>query len=177
MRTVVVAGTAGGVGVTTLAALALASAGRPWVLGPQHADTAARSGAGGAEPATDAAVWDAGVLRTDAALQRPALPDLTLALVAPATPLGVADADRVLLRVADADPGLVARSCLVLTAVHGRAVPSVRTAAPVVVLRVPFDRALAAPGPVPADRVLAAATNRAVQEWRGWVERALRPGS
>jgi hypothetical protein len=178
MRTVVVAGTAGGVGATTLVALAhtglrVAGTGAPWVLGPEDGDVRTRSRS---EETTavdaGAAVWDAGVLRTDATLAQLVTPELALALVAPATPTGVADADAVLDALAQEDGALAARSCLVLTEVHGRTrrAPTPRFGT---VLRVPYDARLAAPGPVAEDAALRPATRRDVDLWRTWVADAV----
>ncbi len=181
MRTVVVAGTSGGVGVTTLVALAhtglrASPGGAPWVLGPDGGDAGDRSRCAATEAVdTGAAVWDAGVLRTDAALAHLVTPDLRLALVAPSTPRGIADAGTVLGALAGVDPGLAARSCLVLTEVHGRPL-RVPPAPHEHVLRVPFDPALAVPGPLADDTALRSATRRGVDLWRAWVADAVGRG-
>ncbi|GIG21640.1 hypothetical protein Cch01nite_23640 [Cellulomonas chitinilytica] len=178
MRTVVVAGTAGGVGATTLVALAHTglrgtAAGAPWVLGPDGGDTGARSRCVETTALdTGAAIWDAGVLRADATLAQLVTPDLAVAVVAPSTPRGIADAGTVLEALGEADPALAARSCLVLTEVHGRPL-RVPPAPHEHVLRVPFDPALAAPGPLADDAALRSATRRGVEVWRAWVADAV----
>ncbi|MGY4645335.1 hypothetical protein [Cellulomonas sp. URHB0016] len=180
MRTVAVGGTAGGVGVTTLVALAhtglrVAPAGAPWVLGPDGGDARTRSRSDETtEVDVGSAVWDAGVLRPDAALAQLVTPEITVALVAPATPRGITDAEAVLAELARVDGALAARSCLVLTGVHGR---PLRVAAPPYdhVLRVPYDPRLAAPGPVAEDPGLRPATRRALEIWRTWVTDAVAP--
>lgn len=176
MRTVVVVGTSAGAGVTTLTALAhhglrQSAAGTPWLLGPPGSDLPARTGdVAVARVDDDAALWDAGVLRPDAALERLVAPGTAVAVVAPATLLGVADAGGVLDRLAAVDAALAARSCLVLTG-GGRA-GAPRAAAGLAVIRVPHDPALHHPGPLD-DRALLPATRRAVEAWRRWVAAAL----
>lgn len=177
MRTLVVAGTSAGAGVTTLAALAHhalrgGGSGTPWLLGPAGGDLPERTGdLAVARVDDDAAVWDAGVLRADAALGRLAAPGTAVAVVSPATPLGVADAHAVLERLGAVDAYLAARSCLVLTGAR-RGTRAPRAAAGVAVLTVPHDRALHPPGPVDAQALLPG-TRRAVQAWQRWVVAAL----
>ncbi|WP_258724397.1 hypothetical protein [Cellulomonas sp. NS3] len=171
MRTLALVAASSGAGATTLAALAFAGLrdeprGAPRLLGAERGGLLER--ADGAEADTvdpERAVWDAGVrpLGEVLAVLGPLDP---LVVVAPATPLGAADARRLLDEVAATDPRGLDRVTVVLAEVHGRA----RTlAAPpgAPVLRLPYDRALAQPGAVLADGTrLARRTRAAVTAWQ-----------
>lgn len=175
MKTLVVVGTCGGAGATTLVALTFAQlhgarGGAPWLLAPVDADLALRAGDGLAAGVNhNAALWDAGVLREDAVLNRLPLPQVALAVVAPATPLGVSDAAAALDRVATADQGLAQRTSVVLTGVFGgRRLPAPPAIAPFV-HHLPYDPRLSVPGPVTPDTSLSPATRRSLQAWSTWV--------
>ncbi|MGW6130205.1 hypothetical protein ACWFNE_09280 [Cellulomonas sp. NPDC055163] len=170
MRTLALVAASSGAGATTLAALAFAGLrgeprGAPRLLGAAHGGL--RERADGAQADTvdpERAVWDAGVrpLGEVLAVLGPHDP---LVVVAPATPLGAADARRLLDEVAATDPRGLDRVTVVLAEVHGRA----RTlAAPpgAPVLRLPHDRALARPGAVPDAARFARRTRAAVTAWQ-----------
>lgn len=179
MKTLVVVGTGGGVGATTLVALTFARLrgapiGAPWLLGPVDGDLALRAD-GGMAPGVnrDRALWDAGVLRPDAALARLNAPDVWLAFVAPATPLGAADVSTALDRVATEDPRLLERTTVVFSgAFGGRRLPAAWSSARHTHL-VPFDARLAVPGPVAPFEDLHPGTRRALDGWVTWVGAAL----
>ncbi len=174
MTTIVFLGTSGGVGVTTLVALTftcLRDAGAaPWVFAPDHSDTLDRAHHAETHHADrGVALWDAGVLRPDASLGSLHRSDARLVVVAPATPVGAADAASALERVADADQALAATASLVLTGAHGRPRRTPGGAFGVPVHRIPHDPALVRPGPVAADRELRRGTRRAVHAWHEWL--------
>ena len=175
MTTIAFLGTSGGVGVTTLVALTftgLRDAGAaPWVFAPDHSDTLDRAHHAETHHADRRiALWDAGVLRPDASLASLKSSDVRLVLVAPATPVGAADAAAALERIAEADQALAATASLVLTGAHGRPRRAPGGGAfGVPVHRIPHDSALVRPGPVAADRELRRGTRRAIQGWREWV--------
>ncbi|MDM8084210.1 hypothetical protein QUV83_05485 [Cellulomonas cellasea] len=174
MRAIVFVGTSGGAGVTTLVALTftgLRDAGAaPWVFAPERGDTLDRAHQAEAPHADrGAALWDAGVLRPDASLAALRGSDVRLVLVAPATPVGAADASDALERLAGADQTLAATSSLVLTGVHGPRRHSLRGAFGVPVHQIPYDPALVRPGPVAAHGELRRDARRAIRSWCAWV--------
>lgn len=173
--TVVVAGTAGGVGTTTVAALLFAAFGT--IEGPRLSD---HSGGelGGRLPGGDdvlalspeVALHDAGPHAFSAGLDRLAAPRDILLVVTPATPHGLAEAERALGEVRDryGAAGL-SRTVAVPVGVFGRHRLSRQIESLLesfgrrAVTTVPRDRALAAGGRIPANR-LAAETRRAQRD-------------
>ncbi len=185
MRTLAVVGTAGGVGVTTLVALAFAGLrehpdGAPRLLGYASGGLVERVGG------DEVAALDAGTALRDAGRRTPrqALELLrsddgvAVAVAAPDTPLGRADAARYLEVAADAGDGVGERVAVVLSQVQGRHRGGPGDAATrwptAVVLRVPFDPALARGGPVAFDpQALRARTRPVVVAWQQHAARVL----
>jgi hypothetical protein len=167
MRTLAVIGTAGGAGVSTVAALAYSLTRVDWqggslLLGRDGARLLPVSGnsvpvvdpriAGWDGPAALSVIWDAGVHTAPGAVDLLRSAGVTVVLVSPATPLGSADARRFLDRVVSLDETLLPRLALVQNGVYGRhrgGRASDVTAS--VVLQWPYDRALARAGGAPVD--------------------------
>lgn len=176
---IVVAGTAGGVGTTTVAALLFealrraSTVGAPVLYDHSGGDLGARLPNGDDVSAIEdtVAVHDAGAHASRAGVEALASPADVLVLVAPATPAGLADADRV-LEAATRRSGRTA-STRTMVIVNTPFTDDVSAAAledfrvhhgHSTVLRLPADRALAIGGRIPNSR-LAAGTRRALAEF------------
>lgn len=156
MRTLAVVGTAGGVGTTTVAALAFAGLrqhphGAPMLYARPSARLIDRLGSDEVPALNgDAAIWDAGVHTPESAAALLEAGGCSLAVTAPATPLGIADAARVLSTVAELGEGALAAVAVVLSQVNGPGPTAPATAVPPsLLLRIPYDRALAQPMAIP----------------------------
>jgi len=156
VRTLAIVGTAGGVGTTTVSALAFAGlrghpAGAPMLYARPSARLLER--VGGDEVAAisgDVAIWDAGVHSPESAAALLEAGGCSLAVAAPATPLGVADAARVLSTIAELGEQALSGVVVVLSQVNGRGpVPSTAAIPPSLLVRIPHDAALGAPTPIP----------------------------
>src|SRR5690606_13593253 len=202
MRTLAVVGTAGGVGTTTVAALAFAGLrhhphGAPMLYARPSAHLIDRVG-DDQVPALNGelAVWDAGVHTPESAAALLEAGGCVLAVAAPATPLGVADAAgmlipisepgeealagarvaatplgvadaaRMLITISELGEGALAGVAVVLSQVGGRGRAATPHAVPSPLLvRMPYDRALARPGPLPPATALARRTQAAAHAW------------
>lgn len=176
MRTaqVIVAGTAGGVGTTTVTALLFDAMSRLRHRAPQLADhTAGTLGArlpdGDEVPAVDAerTVADLGPLALTVGADRLVDPEVGLVLVSAATPVGCALAGRGLDAADRQGEQALGRTVVVLNEVFGRSRvrDSVRELAgrgPAAVVLLGRDAALAAGGRIPRSR-LSRDTHRAVE--------------
>ncbi|WP_169165194.1 hypothetical protein [Cellulomonas taurus] len=182
MTTVTVVGTGGGVGVTTLAALAFAALrdhpqGAPWLIGAPEGDLVQRAG-GDQVPRVrvEHTVRDAGVLRADAPVAGLIAEGSALAVATPWSPIGLADARAVVDRVSAVDPTAVRRTAVVLVGRRGwRGGRNGADAWPdaVPVLHLPYDPALHRPGPVPGPDALGRAGREGVAAWQELVARLL----
>lgn len=173
MTTLAVIGTAGGVGASTLAALTFAGlrgrpGGAPAVRGNGSHGVAERIGDDEvAHLDPDAAIWDVGTTgprAVAAVLERQAT---IIVLVAPATPAGHADAAACVAGAVERfGEGVLSRISLVLMDVY-RSDKSRDTTAPahIALVRIPFDPALAEPGPVPALETLTKPAQAGVSRW------------
>lgn len=173
MKTLAVVGTAGGVGTTTVAALAFAGLrqhphGSPMLYARPSARLLDRVG-DDEVPALngDLAIWDAGPHTPESAAALLEAGGCAVAVAAPATPLGVADAATFLSTASELGEDALAGIAVVLSQVNGPgpAVPTTAIPAPML-LRLPYDARLAAPGPVPATANLAGRTRTAVISWQ-----------
>lgn len=174
MTTLAVIGTAGGVGASTLAALTFAGlrgrpGGAPAVRGNGSHGVAERIGDDEvAHLDPDAAIWDVGTTgprAVAAVLERQAT---IIVLVAPATPAGHADAAACVAGAVERfGEGVLSRISLVLMDVYRSSGRRDTTAAPahIAVVRVPFDPALAQPGPVPELDALGTSARSGVTAW------------
>ncbi len=173
MRTLAVVGTAGGVGTTTVAALAFAGLrhhphGAPMLYARPSAHLIDRVG-DDQVPALNGelAVWDAGVHTPESAAALLEAGGCVLAVAAPATPLGVADAARMLSTISELGEDALAGVAVVLSQVGGRGRAATPHAVPSPLLvRMPYDRALARPGPLPQATALARRTQAAAHAWQ-----------
>lgn len=175
MSTLTVVGTGGGVGVTTLTALAFVALaghpdGAPWLAGPLGGDLVQRAG-GDLVPRVRVAgaVRDGGVLRPDQSLAGLVDQDGALAIATPWSPLGLADARAVVDQVLAVDPAAVRRTAVVLVGRRGwrggrQGAGAWPDAVPVV--HVPYEPALYRPGPVPGPDALSRAGRAAVMAWQ-----------
>lgn len=181
MTTLAVIGTAGGAGASTLAALTFAGlrgrrSGAPAVRGNGIHGVAERIG-DDEVPNVDgnAVIWDVGMTgprAVAATLERQAT---IVVLVAPDTPAGRADAAACVGGAIDRfGEGVVSRISLVLMDVY-RSGKGRGTAAPahIALVRIPFDPALAEPGPVPALETLTKPAQAGVSRWLGLAAGAL----
>lgn len=183
MKTLAIVSVTSGAGATTLAALAFAAArndprGAPGLFGTEGSGLVERSG--GDEVATvdpQAAIWDVGACTPPDVLDLLRSGGVTVAVAAPATPLGTVDLLRFAASLAstEADRSLLQRVAVVRTGVYG----PYRGADPEIphvgaTLRLPYDRRLALPGSTPADGHLARRTRAAVGVWRSYSTWALR---
>lgn len=173
MKTLAVVGTAGGVGATTVAALAFAGMrqhphGGPMLYARPSARLIDRAGSDEVPALNgDLAVWDAGRHSPESAAALLEAGGCVLAVAAPATPLGVADASRVLSTVAELGEDALAGVAVVLSQVNGRGRPVATAALPSpLVVRIPYDRALATPGPIPPVGKLGGRTRTAASAWQ-----------
>ncbi|GAB2610733.1 hypothetical protein [Pseudactinotalea suaedae] len=173
MKTLAVVGTAGGVGTTTVAALAFAGMrqhphGGPMLYARPSARLIDRVG-DDSVPALngDLAIWDAGVHSPESAAALLEAGSCVLAVAAPATPLGIADAARVLSTVAELGEDALSGVAVVLSQVDGRGrpVPSPAIPSPMLV-RIPYDATLAAAGPVPPVGRLSGRARTAAVAWQ-----------
>jgi hypothetical protein len=166
MRTLAIIGTAGGVGVSTLAALARSVTrsdprgpsrllARDGTVLPVHGagdDLAANGPNGAIRDGAHSAIWDAGAQTPSAAVDLLQTAGVTLVLVAPSTPLGSADARCLLDHVVSVDDTLLPRVALVQNGVYGRHRGGwARNITPSIILHWPYDRALARSGGEPHD--------------------------
>lgn len=182
MRTLAIVSVTSGAGASTLAALAFAATrddarGAPGLFGTGGTGLVERCGGdevGRVDP--QSAIWDVGVCAASDALDLLRSGDVAVAVAAPATPLGTADALRLTAAIAEGDSALLARVAVVQTEVYGRQRGTTLEKTPAgAVLRLPFDRALARPGSVPEDlRALRRRTRSAVHAWRSYCGWALR---
>lgn len=173
MRTLAVVGTGGGVGATTLAALAFIgmrrnTQGAPMLYARPTARLDDRVGSDEVEAINgDAAIWDAGVHAPESAAALLEAGGCAIAVAAPDTPLGVADAARVLATIAELGPDALGGVAVVLSQVNGRGRPSPAGSVPsAILLRLPYDRGLAQPGPLPPSSGLARRTRGAATAWQ-----------
>lgn len=173
MRTLAVVGTAGGVGTTTVAALAFQGLrqhpnGAPMLYARPSARLLDR--VGGDEVAAingDAAVWDAGVHAPESAAALLEAGGCSLAIAAPATPLGVADAARMLATITELGEDALTGVAVVLSQVNGPGGAVSASAVPSTLLvRIPYDRVLAGPTPVPPLTGLERSTRAGVHAWQ-----------
>lgn len=172
MRTLAVVGTAGGVGTTTVAALAFAGLrqhpqGGPMLYSRPSARLLDRVGDDQvAALSGELAIWDAGLHTPEGAAALLEAGGCTLAVAAPATPLGVADAARFLSTAAELGEDALAGIAVVLSAVNGRGpAPSTSAIPSPMLVRIPYDRALAAPGRLPPVGAMRGRTRAAVTTW------------
>ncbi|MEV7972096.1 hypothetical protein [Cellulomonas sp. NPDC089187] len=182
MSTLTVVGTGGGVGVTTVAALAFTgvrdrSEGAPWLVGPPEGDLVTRAGGDQvARVRMEHAIRDGGVLRTDASVAELIGQGTALAVVTPWSPIGLSDARTAVERVAAVDPAAVRRTAVVLVGRRGwRGGRTGADAWPdaVPVLHLPYDAALHRPGPLPAADRLTRACRESVAAWQQLAARLL----
>lgn len=185
MTTLAIIGTAGGVGASTLAALTFAGlrhrpGGAPSVHGDGPHGIAERIG-DSEVPLVDAgsSIWDSGLTGPRAVISVLERPGAIVVLVAPDTPIGRADtAACVEGAVERFGPEVVSRISLVHMDVY-RSGSRRRTAPPpanIAVVRIPHDRALAEPGPIPAQEALHQHTRAGVSAWLDLANRALPQG-
>lgn len=173
MKTLAVVGTAGGVGTTTVAALAFNGMRQHPHGGPMlYARPSARliDRVGSDEVPTlngDLAIWDAGQHSPESAAALLEAGGCALVVAAPATPIGVADAARVLSTVAELGEDALTGVAVVLSQVNGRGRPVPATSIPSPLLvRIPHDRALASPGPIPPIGKLGSRARSAAVAWQ-----------
>lgn len=166
---VIIAGTGGGVGTTTIAALlfstlARQSRGAPQILDHSGGEVGLRLPEGDDVTAVDEtwAIQDLGQHALDTAASLLADPDVLLVIVAPATPAGVAAADRALRDIRERSGATGLRQTIVaVVGVFGR--HQIRTATEKLqntygrglLVVFPQDTALAAGGRVPLSRLSA----------------------
>lgn len=174
MKTLAVVGTAGGVGTTTVSALAFAGMrthpqGAPMLYARPSARLLERVGDDEvAAISGDVAIWDAGVHSPESAAALLEAGGCVLAIAAPATPLGVADAARVLSTVAQLGEDALGSVAVVLSQVNGRgAAPSTAAVPSSLLVRIPYDRVLADPAPIPPATGLGRRARGAVTAWQG----------
>ncbi|WIA98714.1 hypothetical protein [Curtobacterium sp. MCBA15_012] len=176
---IVVAGTAGGVGTTTVAALLFealrraSTVGAPVLYDHSGGDLGLRLPNGDDVSAVDdtVAVHDAGPHAMRGGLDALTSPSDLLVVVAPANAVGLADAD-LLVEAAARRSGLTAATRIVVVvsaatgdALRGSAVEAFRARHHhAAVLRLPADPALAVGGRIPSSR-LTASTRRALAEF------------
>lgn len=175
MSTLTVVGTGGGVGATTLAALAFTALrehpeGAPWLIGGSDGDLVDRVGEDEADRVrVDRAVRDAGVLRSDAMIAGLIADDGALAVATPWSPVGLTDARAVVDRVSAVDPSAVRRTAVVLVGRRGwRGGRNGADAWPdaVPVLHLPYDPALHRPGRLPETAALGRPGREGVAAWQ-----------
>lgn len=171
MTTLAVVGTAGGVGTSTVAALAFAGTrdhpgGAPLLYALPGAGLGVRAGdTGVAAVVPEAVIWDAGVQSPSAAAAL-VREGCVLAVVAPSTPLGVVDATAVLHAVAGLGDGALDRVVTVLVQVTRGSRPGPVAGLGARPLRLPWDPRLAEPGPVPSLATVRRRTRTAVGRWQ-----------
>lgn len=173
MRTLAVVGTAGGVGTTTVAALAFAGLrhhphGAPMLYARPSARLIDRVGDDEVPAINGAiAVWDAGVHTPESAAALLEAGGCVIAVAAPATPVGVADAARMLSTFSELGEDALSGVAVVLSQVNGPGASATPTAVPSPLLvRIPYDRVLAEPGTIPPATGLGRRTRAAAHAWQ-----------
>jgi len=173
VKTLAVVGTAGGVGTTTVAALAFTGLrdhpqGAPMLYARPSVRLLER--VGGDEVATisgEVAIWDAGVHAPESAAALLEAGGCVLAVAAPATPMGVADAARMLTTVAELGEDALGSVTVVLSAVNGTGhAPSTAAVPSTLLVRIPYDRGLASPAAIPPVARLSRRARGAASAWQ-----------
>ncbi len=173
MRTLAIVGTGGGVGTTTLTALAFGGLrthgqGSPMLYARPSAHLVERVGSDEVAAINgDVAVWDAGVHTPESSAALLEAGGCVLTIAAPATALGVADVLRFLGTIAELGEDALGSVVVVLSQVNGPGRPAPSSTIPgSMVLRMPYDRVLARPGPVPQVASLGRATRVPATAWQ-----------